>query len=172
MLVFLCGLFTACSTIGVCHLFLLVYCLLVACSLHFSVIFTQHTHTHAHTHTHTHTHTRTGVPGKPSRPIVSDPSPTSVSARVFFTDLGSGDLQGLSANITQTSSGQTHTQYLQVPAGQQVYQVNGLEGEGRGVNGGEERGGESMDGRGGKGRGVNGGEERGGEGRTGDGSEW
>ena len=47
--------------------------------------------------------------------------------------------------------------------------MNGLEGEGRGVNGGEERGGEGMDGRGGKRRGVNGGEERGGEGRTGEG---
>ena len=108
------------------------YCLLVAC---FFVCLLDLLNTHAHTHTHTHTHTRTGVPGKPSRPIVSDPSPTSVSAQVFFTDLGSRDLQGLSANITQTSSGQTHTQYLQVPAGQQVYQVNGLEGEGRGGEG-------------------------------------
>ena len=148
----------SCNTVlsSACNFMWIVYCmfnywylsfvftyivclLLVHCTF---LLYLLNTHTRAHTHAHTHTHTRTGVPGKPSRPIVSDPSPTSVSARVFFTDLGSGDLQGLSANITQTSSGQTHTQYLQVPAGQQVYQVNGLEGEGRGVNGGEGRGGE------------------------------
>ena len=134
--------FTTCSTIGtyLSFVFMHIVYLLLVC-LFVCWIYS----THAHTHTHTRTHIRTGVPGKPSRPIVSDPSPTSVSAQVFFTDLGSRDLQGLSANITQTSSGQTHTQYLQVPAGQQVYQVNGLEGEGRAGDGSEWRGGEGWE---------------------------
>ena len=78
--------------------------------------------------THTHAHTHTGVPGSPSRPIVSDPSSTSVTLRFVFADLGSGELQGVVTNITQTSNGAMHTRYFGVAAGQQAYQVRGLVG--------------------------------------------